>query len=128
CFTAFNDFANSTLTVSNCTISGNSSRYNGGGIYIDLPVVTHPSTAAISDSTVSGNSADRFGGGIYNGGGSVAMLRISNSTVSATAAGGGSPFGGGGVYNAGVGVGEHAALSIKNTKKSSNSANSGGAI
>src|SRR5262249_43093704 len=51
-----------TLTVSNCTISGNF----GGGI-CNL-VGLWPATLTVSNSTISGNSGD-YGGGILNSGG-----------------------------------------------------------
>jgi hypothetical protein len=47
-----------TLTVSNCTLSGNSATdHDGGGIYND-------GTLTVSNSTLSGNSAT-YGGGIF---------------------------------------------------------------
>ncbi len=69
------------LTVSNCTISGNSADFGGG--------ISNNATLAISNSTLSGNSAANFGGGIYN----TAELTISNSTLSGNSA----SFGGGGI-------------------------------
>src|SRR6266481_8094676 len=64
----YNDHA--TLTVNNCTLSGNSATW-GGGIY-NFGESTGNATLAVSNSTVTGNSAggDNFsgGGGIYNDG------------------------------------------------------------
>ena len=48
----------SSPTITNCTISGNSANY-GGGIYNDQ------SSPTITNCTISGNSAN-YGGGIYN--------------------------------------------------------------
>lgn len=86
------------VTLSNCTVTGNSSDGNGGGIFVtnsDLTltncVVSNNSsasqdyptggggiyisgtllaqtTATINNSTISGNSAHVFGGGLYNDG------------------------------------------------------------
>ena len=59
-----------TLTITNCTISGNEASGKnsgtGGGIRSDRPLT-------ISNSTVSGNFANRDGGGISNGGGSATL-------------------------------------------------------
>ena len=87
-----------TLTISNCTISGNSTLHRdgssgyGGGIYNDASLT-------ISNCTISGNTApfDNFydtqgyGGGIYNTG----LLTITNSTVSGNSA----SDHGGGIFN-----------------------------
>src|SRR5262245_18427076 len=56
------DFGSATLTVSRCTVSGNSTERGGGGLFSD----GHDSgsaTLTVSNCTVTGNSAD-FGGGI----------------------------------------------------------------
>jgi hypothetical protein len=78
-----------TLTVSNCTISGNSGtgsvNNEGGGI-------TNFGTLTLSSSTVSGNSA-ALGGGILNGDGNT--LTVTNSTFSGNSA----TAKGGGIYN-----------------------------
>lgn len=67
-----NDHA--TLTVSNCTLSANSTGIGfGGGIYNASAVLT------VNNSTLSGNLAGSQGGGIYN---DHAMLTINNSTLS----------------------------------------------
>jgi hypothetical protein len=80
-------FNGGTLTVSNCTISGNSAvsySAGGGGIYNGW-------TLTIIDSTIVGNSASSgngtgsgSGGGILNGG----TLTITNSTISGNSASG----------------------------------------
>ena len=59
------------LTVSNCTISGNSAPDVfgvGGGISND--VAFSNATLEVLNCTISGNSAGDNGGGIYNYGGS----------------------------------------------------------
>ena len=108
----------STLTVSNCTLSGNSAVYDGGGIYNDHATLT------VSNSTLSGNSSPQGGGGIYNDGSlsGSATLTISNSTLNDNAA----DFGGGGIYN--DGYGGSATLTISNSTVSDNSAFYGGGI
>ncbi len=96
-----------TLTISNCTVSDNSSDF-GGGIRSD-------GTLTIISSTVSGNTASNVGaggGGIVNG---VNALTIINSTVSGNTAAGA----GGGVHNSGT-------LTIINSTVSDNSAGAGG--
>jgi hypothetical protein len=98
---AFNN--SGTLTVSNSTISGNSSSF-GGGIY-------NSGTLTVSSSTISGNSATQNGGGIYNN--SSGVLNISNSEIS-----GNSASYGGGILTRGN-------LTISNSKLSANIANDG---
>ena len=71
-----------TLTLTNSTVSGNSSGYNGGGIE-NYGVLT------LINSTVSGNNAGFLGGGIDNWDG---VLTLTNSTVSGNSA---LEFGGG---------------------------------
>ncbi|MFT4629824.1 MAG: putative outer membrane repeat protein [Arenicella sp.] len=67
----------STLSLSNSTVSGNSAD-DGGGIY------TNYSTVNVSNSTISGNSAGNSGGAIYIG--DYSTLSLSNSTVSSNSA------------------------------------------
>jgi hypothetical protein len=99
-----------TLSLSNCTLSGNTAHYSGyiatllggkgGAIY------NNAGTAIISDSLLSGNSATgnfTYGGAIYNDSGTVT---ISHSTISGNSAGGGvggdaSLAEGGAIYNNG---------------------------
>ena len=141
---------NATLTVSNCTISGNSVAGNGGGIFNDGDNCS--ASLNIIDSTVSGNQAG-YGGGIFTGGltDGNAWLVISCCTISgnsATTSGGGifntgeSSGGGilqignctisgnwaremgGGIFNNGVTDGD-ATLQIANSTLSGNSASNG---
>src|SRR5262249_8748563 len=77
-----------TLTVSGSTISGNSA-YEGGGIS-STGTISSGGTLTISNSTISGNSASFEGGGIAFDG---VSLTVSGSTVSGnTAADGGGIF------------------------------------
>ena len=85
--------SNSHMTVTNSTISGNTSQSgggsNGGGI-------SNGGTLTVSNSTLSGNSTGGSGGGMFcrNGGGAYATLELQNSTLSGNSAGGH----GGGIY------------------------------
>jgi hypothetical protein len=105
-----------TLTLTNSTVSRNTSEYIGGGI-------TNGGTLTLTNSTVSGNTVvpgccepSTFGGGIAN----VGTLTLTNSTVSGnTALGVGR---GGGIYNQGD------ALTLTNSTVSGNTARSGGGI
>ena len=49
-----------TATLTNCTVSGNSTYSQGGGLEI------YSGTATLTNCTVSGNSAGEFGGGVLN--------------------------------------------------------------
>ena len=97
----YND--HSTVSVINCTLSGNSADAptgGGGGIYNDASYGT--ASLWVLNCTLSGNSAVYgYGGGIcnegYNGG---ATLTVSDSTLS-----GNSAAYGGGIYSAGLLVG-----------------------
>jgi hypothetical protein len=85
-------FNGGTLTVANCTISGNTGDFGGGGILNYGPPTGVGGTMTIINSTISGNTASSAGGGIDNGG-QTTVLAITNSTISNNT--------GGGVYNAG---------------------------
>ncbi|MGC2627649.1 MAG: choice-of-anchor Q domain-containing protein [Candidatus Udaeobacter sp.] len=63
----------SSLSLIDCTVSGNSTDGTGGGICAD-----GNATLTIDSSTVSGNYAGDYGGGLANGG----TLIINNSTLS----------------------------------------------
>jgi CSLREA domain-containing protein len=92
--------SNASGTLTNTTVSGNTSNGGGGG-------VSNFGTLTLTDSTVSGNTAVS-GGGITNG----KTLTLVNVTVTGNSA----PAGGGGIQNA------PAALSatLKNTILASN--------
>jgi CSLREA domain-containing protein len=79
-----------TTTITNSTISGNSSvGASGGGIY-------NGGTLTVNNSTISGNSATNMGAGISNYG----TLTVNNSTISGNSANNG----GGGFLNFGATV------------------------
>jgi len=63
-----------TLTMTDCTVSGNKAGTSGGGIYNGIG-----GTLTMTGCTVSGNMAGYDGGGINNNGGTVTMT---NCTVS----------------------------------------------
>lgn len=119
----YNDAA--TLTVNNCTVSGNSATW-GGGIYNFGEGNGSSASLTVNNSTVSVDSAGGTGagGGIYNDGeneGS-ATLMVNNSTLSSNSA-----PNGGGIYN--DGFGGNAALTVSNSTLIGNSAStSGGGI
>jgi hypothetical protein len=96
-----------TLTVRDCTLSGNStgSYSEGGGI-------DNAGTLTVRDCTLSGNSADDGGGGIYND--YYGRLTVSNSTLSGNSAGDGV-----GIFNGGT-------LTVSSSTLSGNSAYDGG--
>ena len=119
----YNDHA--TLTVGNCTLTGNSATW-GGGIY-NFGENNGSAALTVSNSIVSGNSSGNSGGGIYNDGenhGS-ATLVISNSMLSSNSAAG--TGAGGGIYNDGLFAG-NAALTVNNSTLNSNSAPYGAGI
>jgi hypothetical protein len=93
----YNDHA--TLTVSNCTVSGNSAgnSFSGGGIFNNGSGFPGGAILTVANSTLSGNSAGG-GGGIFNNGqqGGGASLHVVNSTLS-----GNSATSGGGIDNFG---------------------------
>ncbi|MGQ0619172.1 MAG: choice-of-anchor Q domain-containing protein [Panacagrimonas sp.] len=79
-------FGPATLTLTDCTISGNTSTSSGGGLY------ARDATVSLTNSTVSGNKAQR-GGGIFSYADLTGQsLMLDTSTVSgntATSVGGG---------------------------------------
>ncbi|MEE9553078.1 MAG: right-handed parallel beta-helix repeat-containing protein [candidate division Zixibacteria bacterium] len=100
--------SNSSPTISNNTISGNSATWDGGGVFCDY---SHPT---ISNNTISGNSAAWDGGGIFC---DYSDPTISNNTIienSADDGGGISCF--------------QSSPTISNNTISGNSANQGGGI
>jgi hypothetical protein len=100
----------STLTVSGCTISGNSATAGGG--------ILNNGTLTVSNCTISGNSALFDGGGLTNGGAlTVSGCMVSGNTVTGNAAG----AEGGGIFNEGP-------LTVTGSTLSGNSAPLGGGI
>jgi hypothetical protein len=97
------------LTVTSCTLSGNSANGGGGGgIYSN-------GTVTVADSTISGNSAS-YGGGIYNQFGGT--LTVTDSIISGNSAVGA----GGGIVN------NEATLTVTGSTFRGNSALAGGGI
>jgi hypothetical protein len=101
----FNDNG-ATLTLSRCTVSGNTATEAGGGIYNRAKSDFFFPTAGLGlrNSTVSGNTAGTDGGGLFNSG----SLLLQNCTVTqnhadvdnnATGAGGGLSTTGGALFN-----------------------------
>jgi len=98
---------NSTVTVTDSTITGNSA---SGGAGISN---SSGGTLTVIDSTISGNTAGNLGGGgIFSGSGG---LNVINSTISGNSA---SDGGGGGIANGGTG-------NLTNATISNNSASGG---
>jgi CSLREA domain-containing protein len=117
-----------TLTVSNCTISGNSGGNTGSG-----GGIASYGTLTVINSTISGNSTTAYGGGIFN---AYATLTVINSTFSGNTAGaeGGaihndatlavsnSTFSGNtGGFVGGGGIGNPGTLTLKNSIVAGNS-------
>ena len=101
----------STLTLSNCTITGN---LGGGGIY-------NTGTLSIHASSVTGNTTGGIGAGIFNDGSSGNVtLFITASTISSNSAVGNNTVGGG-IFNTGNSLGP-ATLVLSNCTFSGNSA------
>ncbi len=102
--------ADSTVTVSDCTLSGNKTdNYgsdSGGAIY-------NGGTLTVSNSTLLGNSTPTEGGAIESDG----MLTVSNSTLEDNSATGD----GGGIYSQGP-------LGVNNSTFTGNSAAGGGGV
>jgi predicted outer membrane repeat protein len=119
----YND--HSTLTVSNCVLTGNTSRF-GGSLYNGG--IGGTASLLVTGCTISTNSAGIAGAGIFNNGiGGHATLTVVNCTVrgNATASNGN----GGGIYNDGESSG-NAILTVANSAFIGNTASfgSGGGI
>ena len=84
--------ARTLLTVANSTISDNSAGTSGGGISVSPGPIGVNLDSSIVNSTISGNSAGTSGGGI----GTSTTLRVANCTIT-----GNSAPSGGGIYNVG---------------------------
>jgi len=123
-------FNDGTLTLSDCTLSGNTSSSSHEDIKNFGGAILNNGTLTINNSTLSGNSATGFGdyshgrgGGVYNNAGT---LTITNSTLSGNSATAGAGDGlqtvsrGGGIYIAG------GTVTILNSTLSGNSATSVG--
>ena len=110
----------STLTVSNCTLSGNSGSYGGGGICNNG--AGGSATLTVIASTFSGNSAGAGGGIFNNGAGGSATLTVITSTFSSNSA-----DAGGGIYNDGYG-GSATLTLITSTFSGNSSGGEGGGV
>jgi predicted outer membrane repeat protein len=107
-----------TLTVSGCTVSGNSVPVFGGGIYNAAS-----GTLTVSGGTISDNSAGLIGGGICNFG----ALAVGGSTVSDNSATNlFANTAGGGIWSGSIFFG--ATMTVTDCTFSGNTANDGGAI
>jgi len=103
-----------SLTVENCTVSGNVAGSIGGGGIANIGATT-----TIINSTISGNTTSSVGGGIANAFGTVT---ITNSTISGNSAtGSSSSEGGGGIFN-----GSSGGVNLTNSTITNNSASNFG--
>ncbi len=98
---------NSSPTISNCRITGNSASW-GGGLYF-----SNPSDPTIIDCTITGNSAS-WGGGIYCSG---SDATLTNCTISDNSAD----------WGGGIGCGSSSPI-ITNCTITGNTASTGGGI
>ncbi|MHC4193695.1 MAG: right-handed parallel beta-helix repeat-containing protein, partial [Planctomycetota bacterium] len=105
-----------SLELTGCTITGNSTEDDGGGICLGKSI-GGSITLTITDCNISGNVADGQGGGIYCDGAGPSSLTITNSTISGNSAAGD----GGGVY-----CGEQVTTTITDCSISNNSAGEDG--
>jgi hypothetical protein len=133
-FTPFSGILNGgTLTVTDSIISGNTSNFEGGGIY------TIGGALTVTNSTIGGNNAYKAGG-IFNW---LSTVTVTNSTISgntsieAPQAGGIFSYGwltvtnstiSGNVGGRGGGIGNYGVLTVTNSTISGNSATTGGGI
>ena len=102
----------STLMLTRCAVSNNSTALNGGGIY----ATNTTSTVTLANSTVFHNLSDLSGGGIYN----KAALSIENCTIAENHSGNdGTTIRGGGIYQV------SGTLDVKNTIIANNYRGSG---
>ncbi|MCI5166055.1 MAG: hypothetical protein D3903_08135, partial [Candidatus Electrothrix sp. GM3_4] len=101
----------STVTLTNSTVSGNTTEYTGGGIF-----AANDSMVTLTSSTVSGNSASQYGGGVTAGKSTVTLI---NSTVSGNTA----SNDGGGIY-----ADYSSTVTLESSTVSGNSASEGGGI
>jgi hypothetical protein len=84
-----NDFFG-TVTLTDCTLSGNSAGGDGGGI-------ANLGTVSLTGCALTGNSSlNGFGGGLFNGG--IATLTLTNCALTGNTA----DLDGGGIYNLGT--------------------------
>jgi hypothetical protein len=94
--------------LTNCTVSGNSVQYGGGGL------LSSDGATILTNCTVSGNNA-KYGGGLYNNGGTLAL-------TDATVSGNSASLYGGGLFN------KDGTATLTDATVSGNSANAGGGL
>ncbi len=80
--------AGSNVTVTRCTITGNSSDLNGGGIDLNAPPFPPLVRVKVVSSTIRGNAAAHRGGGILVDGGKLTLIDSSVEDNSAEFSGG----------------------------------------
>src|SRR5262249_48027619 len=102
-----------TMTITGCTISGNSAQYYGGGIWDPGNFGENNGILTITSSIVSGNTAGRNGGGI---GGDAGLTLSGGSPIADNSASGD----GGGIWMDG------GTLTISNSAVARNTANGAG--
>ena len=109
------NLATANLTMTNCTITGNSGSTNGGGI-------ANYGVVILNNCTISGNTAGQNGGGFFTvGSDSSSRATLTNCTISGNASRGAQ--GGGGVYLRGL------SLNVTGSTISNNTATqSGGGV
>jgi len=78
-----------TVTVSGCTLTANVAGSAGGSIYSGGGIYVSGGTVTVSSCTLTGNSAPNAGGGIYVGGGTVTLTNDTMTSNTATNYGGG---------------------------------------
>jgi hypothetical protein len=121
-----------TLSLSNCTVSGNAASKSGGGLYDKGGMLS------LYDCTVSGNAANDSGGGLYDNGGTPTLTQCTISGNSSGTGGGGlfnrigqlvmtncTVSGNSTSYGSGGGLLNSGTLELTNCTFSGNSANSG---
>lgn len=121
---------NATVTISNCTLSGNTNNSYGGGIYNDG--YGGNAYLTISDSTISNcavghTSLASQGGGIYNYAESGKAAGTATVTINSSTLQNNEATDGGGIYSQGYDGGS-AVINVTNSTFSANSARDGGAV
>jgi len=105
------------LALTNCTVSGNSAALNGGGVYSNAGTF-QIGGVTLTNCTVSGNFAGDYGGGLFNSSGTLPFegITLTNCTVSGNSA----AMNGGGIDNA------YGVVTIGNTIVAENTATTSG--
>ncbi len=106
------DLGTANLTLTNCTISGDTASTSGGGL-------ANFGTATLTKCTISGDTASTSGGGLANyGGATLTDCTISGNTANT----------GGGVFNNVTTVTLSPTLTLTDCTVSGNTANTGGGV